>query len=106
MNVFAELEASAKVVSVVEGLTHSFYRYPARFSPEFAASAIRLFSDPGDLIIDPFMGGGTTILEGFVAGRRVYGCDINSLALFIARVKTTPLSNDAIANVYSCRRCL
>jgi hypothetical protein len=99
MDVFTQLEASAKDSSVVEGLTHSFYRYPARFSPEFAASAIRLFSNPGDLIIDPFMGGGTTILEGFVAGRKVYGCDINSLALFIARVKTTPLCNAAIENV-------
>ena len=99
MDVFSELGLSAKDSSLVEGLTHSFYRYPARFSPEFAASAVKLFSNPGDLVIDPFMGGGTAILEAFVAGRRVYGCDINSLSLFIAKVKTTPLSNDAITHV-------
>lgn len=99
MDVFSQLKQSAQDSSLVEGLTHSFYRYPARFSPAFASAAIRLFSKPGDLVIDPFMGGATSILEGFVAGRRVYGCDINSLSLFIAQVKTTPLSNSAIDNV-------
>jgi DNA modification methylase len=99
MDAFSELKQSAQDSRQVEGLTHSFYRYPARFSPEFAATAIRLFSEPGDLVIDPFMGGATSILEGFVAGRRVYGCDINSLSVFIAKVKTTPLSNSAIENV-------
>jgi hypothetical protein len=99
MNIFSELRLSATDSRQVEGLTHSFYRYPARFSPEFAASAIRLFSEPGELVVDPFMGGATSILEGFIAGRRVYGCDINSLSVFIAKVKTTPLSNSAIDNV-------
>ncbi|MBA4105678.1 MAG: hypothetical protein C0485_07960 [Pirellula sp.] len=99
MNVFSQLKQSAIDYRQVEGLTHAFYRYPARFSPEFARSAIQLFSKPGDLVIDPFMGGGTTILEAFVSGRRAYGCDINSLAVFIAKVKTTPLSNGAIDNV-------
>ena len=47
----------------VSGHTHDFYRYPARFSPSFAASVIKIFSDPYDLIIDPFMGGGTTLVE-------------------------------------------
>lgn len=99
MDTFEQLKQSARDSRQVEGLTHSFYRYPARFSPEFAAGAIRLFSEPGDLVIDPFMGGATSILEGFVSGHRVYGCDINSLSVFIAKVKTTPLSNAAIDNV-------
>jgi DNA modification methylase len=99
MDVFSELRLSAMDSSQVDGLTHSFYRYPARFSPKFAASAIRLFSEPGDLVIDPFMGGATSIVEGFVAGRRMFGCDINSLAVFIAKVKTTPLSKAALENV-------
>ena len=47
----------------VAGLTHNFYRYPARFSPEFAKQAILAFSKPDDLVLDPFMGGGTTLVE-------------------------------------------
>lgn len=76
----------------VQGLTHNFYRYPARFSPEFAKEVIERFSQKGDCILDAFMGGGTTIIEAIATGRRVIGIDINSLAHFVTLVKTTPLS--------------
>lgn len=81
----------------VSGLTHRFYRYPARFSPEFIATAIEAFTDPGDYVLDPFMGGGTTLVEGLAAGRKVLGCDINPLAGFLTRVKTTPLTTRDVA---------
>lgn len=80
----------------VAGLTHNFYRYPARFSPRFAASAIAHFSAPGDLVLDPYMGGGTTVVEGMAVGRRMVGNDLNSLAAFITRVKTTPLASEEV----------
>ena len=76
----------------ISGLTHDFYRYPARFSPEFVRAAIKTFTRPGDCVVDPFMGGGTTIVEALSLGRRTVGLDINPLAVFIARVKSTPLS--------------
>ena len=77
----------------VSGLTHNFYRYPARFSPEFASAAIRSLSEPGDIVLDPYMGGGTTIVEAIAAGRKAYGNDLNSLAVFITRAKTTFIDN-------------
>lgn len=77
----------------VKGLTHNFYHYPARFSPRFARAAIEAFSKPGDLVLDPFVGGGTTLVESFYAGRISTGFDINSLAVLISRVKTTPLDD-------------
>jgi hypothetical protein len=43
------------------------------------------------MILDPFMGGGTTVLEAIALGRRAVGCDINALATFVAGVKTTAL---------------
>jgi len=76
----------------VEGLTHKFYRYPARFNPEFVRAAIREWTLPGDTVLDPFMGGGTTIVEALAEGRIVAGVDINPVACLVARVKTTPLS--------------
>lgn len=75
----------------VGGLTHSFYRYPARFSPMFPRAAIEAFSAPGDVILDPFMGGATSLVESRALGRHSIGCDISSLATFVAKVKTTPL---------------
>lgn len=84
-------------VQPVGGLTHSFYRYPARFSPLFVRAAIRIFSKPGEVVYDPFMGGGTTIVEAVASGRRAIGTDINSLAVFIAKVKTTPITDDDLS---------
>jgi hypothetical protein len=40
-----------------EGSTHNFYLYPARFSPEAAATVILGYTDRNDWILDPFMGG-------------------------------------------------
>src|SRR5688572_5448436 len=54
----------------VSCLTHTFYRYPARFSPIFARAAIEAFTSPGDLVLDPFMGGGTTLVEASSIGRQ------------------------------------
>ncbi|MBI4590258.1 MAG: hypothetical protein HY725_15605 [Candidatus Rokubacteria bacterium] len=78
--------------SYTSGKTHNFYHYPARFSPEIARCVIGTFSRPGDLVIDPFMGGGTSVIEALTTGRRVIGVDINSLALFVSLARTTPLS--------------
>lgn len=90
---------AAQNTSNINGLTHNFYRYPARFSPHFVDEAIRLFSDPGDLILDPFVGGGTTLVEAGYSGRRSIGIDISSLAAFVSRVKTTVLSNKDIKTI-------
>jgi hypothetical protein len=76
----------------VTGAPHDFYRYPARFSPVFARKAIMAFTEPGDLVLDPFCGGGTTLVEALSLGRRAVGMDVSSLAVFLARTKTTPIS--------------
>jgi hypothetical protein len=91
-NTVSSLRAATEHSSTVTGHTHTFYHYPARFAPEFARVAIRSFSQPGDWVADPFMGGGTTIVEALADGRRALGVDLNSLAWFVAKVKTTPLA--------------
>ena len=58
---------------VVTGLTHDFYRYPARFSPLFARMAVELFTRPGDTVLDPFAGGCTSLVEALAAGRNAIG---------------------------------
>jgi hypothetical protein len=83
----------------VAGLTHNFYRYPARFSPQFAKAAIETFSNPGDTVVDPFMGGGTTLVEARVLGRRAIGIDINALAAFISTAKTTLYNSSVLTEV-------
>ena len=82
----------------VTGLTHNFYNYPARFSPQFTKSIITEFTNPGDVILDPFMGGGTSIIEAMACGRIAIGVDINELAYFITKVKTTLITENEKIN--------
>lgn len=89
----AQLMAAAGDISPVSGFTHNFYRYPARFSPKLVRAAIQAFSEPGDLVLDPFVGGGTTLVEAMALGRHAIGTDISSLATFVSEVKTTLYSD-------------
>lgn len=82
----------ARDVEPVRGLTHDFYKYPARFSPTFARSAIEAFTRPGELVLDPHVGGGTTLVEAAATGRNGIGIDISELAEFVGSVKTAILS--------------
>ena len=41
------------------------------------AELIRKHSNPGDLVIDPFLGSGTTAVAAFAEGRNFKGCDID-----------------------------
>ncbi len=90
---FKNTEFFKSIVSAdrISGATHTFYRYPARFSPTFVQEAIKQFSEPGDTILDPFMGGGTTIVEGMRLGRNTIGSDINQLSCFVTTAKTNKL---------------
>jgi len=100
-NTTAEFFEAVHSRQPVLGLTHSFYRYPARFSPLFARTAIKAFTQPGDLVLDPFVGGGTTLVEACVLGRHAIGADISELAVFVTRVKTTPLSDEDLSTIHS-----
>ena len=39
----------------------------------------------GKIILDPFMGGGTTIVEGSRLGMQMFGCDLNPVAWFVVK---------------------
>ena len=91
-NAQAALVAGARDAAPVRGLTHGFYKYPARFSPAFAGAAIQAFTQPGDMVLDPHVGGGTTLVEAIAAGREAVGVDISTLAEFVAGIKCTVFS--------------
>jgi len=88
----AVLIAAARDEAPVRGLTHGFYKYPARFSPLFARAAIETFTEPGNLVFDPHVGGGTTAVEARAMGREALGVDISELAEFVSNVKCTVFS--------------
>lgn len=81
-------------------LTHGIHRYSGKFIPQIAAQAISLLTRPGDVVLDPYCGSGTTLLEAGLLGRRAIGSDLNPLALLIARTKTTPVPRERLDRLH------
>ena len=74
--------------------THGFHTYPAMMIPQVARRLIRTYGKSAKVILDPFMGSGTALLEATLHDNfeKAYGIDINPLALLISKVKTTPVN--------------
>jgi len=51
-------------------------RHPAKMLPDLAAHAIKAYTAPGDLVMDPMCGSGTTLVEAVRLGRDGIGVDI------------------------------
>lgn len=80
-------------------LTHNLHRYSGKFIPQIAERAITTLSKPGELILDPYCGSGTTPLECALTGRRCIGVDLSPLAVLIAKTKTTPIPHRELASL-------
>lgn len=50
--------------------------HPAAFPDGLARDCISSWSNPGDIVFDPFLGSGTTCREAVLLGRRFVGCDV------------------------------
>jgi DNA modification methylase len=71
--------------------SHNMHAFPAKFPPQLPRKFIDILTSPGEIVLDPMMGSGTTILEAFLTGRQAYGLDIDPLAILVSKVKTQPL---------------
>lgn len=71
---------------------HGFHVYPARAHPVTARRLVEAFAPERGLVLDPFCGSGTVLVEAMLAGRDVVGTDLNPLAVMLARAKTYPRS--------------
>ncbi|KPL09196.1 hypothetical protein AMJ85_07040 [candidate division BRC1 bacterium SM23_51] len=74
---------------------HAMCSYMAMFPPRLPHYFIEKFTRPGDVVLDPFCGRGTTPLQACVAGRIGIGVDLNPLAhvLTRAKVEAPPLAH-------------
>jgi DNA modification methylase len=80
--------------SVVEH-NHGLHKYPAKFIPQIPRWALE-YADgkPGEVVLDPFGGSGTTALVAALLGRSAISIDINPLARVIAAGKVAQLPDD------------
>ena len=59
---------------------YAFGRYYAMFPPSFPYYATEGLTDPGDMVLDPFVGRGNSLFCAMAQGRRAVGIDVNPLA--------------------------
>lgn len=78
---------------------HSLHEvsYRACFKPQLPRFFIERVTKPGDIVYDPFMGRGTTLLEAALHNRIPYGCDINPLSQVLAGARLKPPTLEQIA---------
>lgn len=81
--------------------THGLHSYPAMMIPQVAARLIKENLKDGDVILDPFCGSGTVLVESMLIGKESFGIDINPLTKLIAESKTTLYDIDELNKAYS-----
>src|ERR687896_2164216 len=79
--------------------THGYHRYSAKYIPQIPYRLISKFTKKNDLVLDNFMGSGTTLVESKVLGRNAIGIDVNPLACLISKVKTTTIQKFALVEI-------
>ena len=71
---------------------HSLHEisYRACFKPQLPRFFIERLTQPGDIVYDPFLGRGTTLIEAALMGRHAWGCDVNPLSLTLCEPRLNP----------------
>ena len=64
--------------------------YRACFKPQLPRFFIERLTRPGEVVYDPFMGRGTTLIEAALMGRVPFGCDVNPLSQVLVRGRLNP----------------
>ena len=82
-------------------ITHGYHRYPAKFIPQIVSRLAEKYTKEGDLIVDPFGGCGTTLVESKAMGRPSVGVDINPVAVLITKAKITPINPQKIEKAFA-----
>ncbi len=80
-------------------VAHSLHEvsYRACFKPQLPRFFISRLTDPGDVVFDPFMGRGTTLLEAALHGRQTLGNDANPLSRLLLAARLEPPSPEQVS---------
>lgn len=74
----------------VDKQLHAIHPYPCKFP---SAIVREYLDEPGLVVLDPFCGSGTTLLESAMFGSSVVGIDVNPIAVMISRAKLASLDS-------------
>lgn len=83
--VYEIIPDKSKIVSSTNRL---FNKYPTRYISAVPRFAILKYSNPGEVVLDPFCGSGTTAIEAMLQGRNALSIDIDPFARLLIKTKT------------------
>lgn len=75
---------------------HYIHPYTAKLIPQIPRYVMEKYTSKNDIVLDPFCGSGTTLLEARLLCRNAVGIDINPLAVLISEAKTTLVDIDEL----------
>ena len=70
--------------------------HPCQFPVELVERLVLSLTNPGDSVLDPYMGVGSTVVAALMHGRRGYGCDIVEEYVDIAKERVAAVRNGTI----------
>lgn len=82
--------------------THCYHTYPAMMIPQVARTLIEEYRPAGrfEMLFDPYMGSGTSLVEAALVNVNSVGTDLNPLARMMGKVKTTHYNATAIERTF------
>jgi len=66
---------------------HGVHEYKGKFNPQVVRALCNVVDPDADLLVDPFCGSGTALIEGLRLGMDVHGIDRSPMAWFLASAK-------------------
>jgi SAM-dependent methyltransferase len=90
----------APVLAQAHTPIYRMHRYYARRPHNVFNKLVEHYSDPGDLILDPFCGGGVTVVESLRRRRRVVGVDLNPLATWVTKIEVERVDLEALQKLF------
>jgi len=76
-----------------ESTLHQLSPFLGKMKSTMAGELTQVFSEPGDVVLDPFSGSGTVPLEAGIHDRNSYGIDRNPYSVVLSEAKLNPPAN-------------
>src|SRR5262249_41248304 len=77
-------------------LTHGLHRFAGKYIPQIPAWVMEEFGDENSVVLEPFCGSGTTLVEALHRCRQSIGIDCDPLSCLITRAKTADIRSARI----------
>jgi hypothetical protein len=88
----AAVRGAVRAKQTTLALTHDLHIYKAKFFPRMARALLNVYGRRADLVLDPFAGSGTALIEASALGLESQGIDIDPISALISGAKVEPFT--------------